>query len=238
MRRGNVLTGTLLVLMAFGVLAVSAGAQDDSSQARKHAGEWAMQFQVDRDLDLNSFDGATFAVTKHTHGKAFTRFAIGASGQVDGFDGRNDNYDGQWSEGESDNSYISLRVGLQRLWYIGKIRQTALFVGLGPEASFAYDESSSESRNSSYPPPNYRESSSTRWSAGLISSIGVEWFVGQTVSLTAEYGFDVEYSYVSQKTQRINRDMNDQIRTSHSKDSRDSIDFQGRGARLGLALYF
>jgi len=205
MRRAVALSLPLLACLAF---AGSARAQDEepayapASEAHRE-GRWSMQFEVDDNFQLKSFNGAGLAVTRNSSPSGAWRLGVTILGDTE---------DGEFSSSSSIDSVTSsssrdlpethvFNVGaeLLRLRRFNPDRRIDLELAVGPSVGFFHQENTQfvNLGGAGYATQDVRSSSQVY---GLVGRLGVEVFVARSLSLHAHYGAFFGYRHTSQLT--------------------------------------
>ncbi len=218
--------------IAAGAILLFAGLCTGTDTNSLKKGSWAMQFQITDDFNLDSFQGSTLSLKKHTSdGKAWR---MGMTLDFSTND-REDEifYDDTLSNSqdqEANGQYVQLSI--QRVFYSRPGNRASLFYGLGPMASYRHTETT---RTTDTYGGQTDENDSKDWSAGLAGFVGVEWFATESISILAEYGAAFTYHH-SDRTTMSRRADPDQSRRNESETH--GYDFDPAAIKLGLSVYF
>jgi hypothetical protein len=207
--------------------------QSDSGKARNslRPGVWALQFRIDDNFTLSSFQGALISLKHHRSAKSAFRLGVNLNLRAFEDDGwfvttRNDTI---ISEGRADHyeSTQSIQLDFQYVRYPNPNSRLNLFIGIGPLVSFGqhHRDAVSASRR--------RETKLTTWGVGASGQLGVEWFAITRISFHAEYGFEVEYLWTEAEGHFLDGD----TRTVDNSEGQ-SISFRQRSLLFGLSAYF
>ncbi len=167
---------------------------------------WTMDFGVFSNLTLGSFLGGTISVGEFVSDHQKFRFGLTttfehSSSDADGSTYYQDTLYSRHSYTHSMDDYGVEFTG-QYVHYTSPSTRTSIYIGLGPLISYSryeYDYSSDDVGVSGA--ASYRTESRKRdtYSVGALSSYGVEWFFSRHVTLHAEYGLALKYSWGSEK---------------------------------------
>ena len=170
-------------------------------------GSWALQFGIDRDFTLTTFQGSTIGAKyqlseKHAIRGGFTisgttnDLSNSLSGTVGGVDA------GTVPENSSGKS-AGVNLILQYLWYLNPEGPIHFYSGFGPSVSYTYSNSSADDYNLStsggqgYWVRYQYEYKNTQWAVGAAAVVGVEWFACRWLSIHADYNEAVQYQWIS-----------------------------------------
>lgn len=229
-----------LALQLATVLALSAPpafsqTADSASQKHSlHAGAWAMQFQIGSNFYLGAFDGAMLSILKHTSLRAAWRLGAGVSGDVvsrttttqNSQDTLRPRYDT-----DTDNNSQTLSLVLTRIAYANPQSAINFFCGIGPRFSYTHSYSSTLS-----PSNDLTRTTSNGWSAGLGGLLGVQWFPGKAIGLSAEYGSSLAFNWDRRKDVGFFGQQRGTRVESVTTNKRLSL--AAGGVRMGLSLYW
>lgn len=199
-------------------------------------GKFALMFQIDQNFDLNSFDGMSFA------GKYFFSDALGVRLK---FQTSYSEYDVSYSSANHENStpnhesmtrnrdVVSYSFMPSIIYSAVNNNNLKFFIGGGPLVSYSNDERAEvtfeemdEVGKANIWQKNYE--------IGLTFFANVEWFVTNSISLSAEYGF--EYSYL--ETENWTGYFNDNELIDETSSKGDTKIFQSLPVSLGVSIYF
>lgn len=191
-------------------------------------GKFAVSFSVSDLVDFSSLDGAFISGQYNFTNNSAVRFGFGMN---------NDNLDMDGSDFLGD-SLISSKTGLTDFysWTLNLFYQYRfaanddlnLFFASG--IYYSYGESTTEYTQ------NTTETQATRTKndIGIPVILGVEWFVRNNISLFAEYGFDLEYTYDKRTTESICCDSDPNI----GEETQIDRSVSARNVRLGISFFF
>ncbi len=227
---------------------VNLRAQDSSGVIKNygnglHKGSWALQFAIVNDFQLKDFQGATISIKRHYSESRAIRLGLALSESSNNYhtsevfieepDYRNESINDQ------NNDRQGVGVYLQYIMYPTTHSNIHPYWGLGPHLGYSRDKTVIHNRLIDGYDPTIRETVDDNiqksWTLGLSSIMGVEWFAGKNISLTAEYGILADYIWSKNVSTRIYYP-GSQRRTSETK--RNSFSFSGTAVKFGLAAYF
>ncbi|GAB5520548.1 MAG: hypothetical protein RhofKO_27990 [Rhodothermales bacterium] len=193
----------LFVLML--VLSSSAYGQDQDRPNALKAGNWALLFQLDQPLGVSFFQGMV-GLKYHSADDRAVRFGLG----------------GRVTQALSPSiSNVHVVAQTQYMIYPTPGREVNMYYGIGPQLNLSHSEQNRANV----------ESTQTRLGAGMVGSLGAEWFATQHISIFAEYGSSLVVQ-VDRNRQRFSNQQPAELYTS-----RTSISY-GMNVMLGLSAYF
>jgi hypothetical protein len=212
-------------------------------------GSWSLQFRIEKDFTLGSFEGALISAKRHLSSNTAVRFGIGLNGSFENnelYDYR-ENFDSSGMEiieynRDGNTEHLDLSFVSQLLFYTNIKSEVNFYFGVGPKIIYSrstneydYDRKLEEpSIRGKYDEYN---SYSRSWGFGLLGSWGVEWFATRKISFICEYGAGMEYqSRIS--NYQSNGSYDD--RQTNRKSDRDSklLRFYSSRVNFGLSVYF
>lgn len=215
-----------LIFLLLAIIVVPVQARDNSLEE----GKKALQFGVNDNFTLSSFQGSVLSLKKHTSDGSAWRLGLSLTLDL----GDNDY---SWWENDSlvidngDNDIQKVGFDLQRIFYPNPDNDINLYYGLGPTLTYDYRKSKSFSSSSSVLSQTRTDRS---WRVGGKIILGVEWFAGKSISLNAEYGTSLLYRYRKYTTEILYA--SGTVRGSESKSN--TFQLAPSSVRLGLSAYF
>ena len=192
-------------------------------------GAWALQFTVDRNFSLTSFQGSTFTIKKHTSDAIAYRLGISTSFEYGEQDFTSTYGDTSYGSSGENRRVLQFGFNLLRVKYTSTQKAVNFFWGLGPRADYTYNKNVY---------PNYANESrlekTQSWSAGLSGVLGVEWFAIPSISLLAEYSSSIVYKYSKQTSITDYNSAPDRF----YENAQGSVGVSNSGVRFGLSAYF
>jgi hypothetical protein len=199
----------------------------------------ALQFSIDHNFTLSSFQGSTISIKKHTRDDAAWRLGVSLSllgRDRDYIDRRNDT-PRSTTDDNRNSAYVDLR--LYRVKYPAPNAAVNFFWGIGPQLQYSRV---SDDNVVTYESPNRvmrNESTLTGYGIGAGGIVGVEVFVAKGISLLAEYGQSFSYSYSKTKIEEIRTDADPVFRSTQYRETKENRwSFMSDGVTLGLSVYF
>lgn len=156
---------------------------EDASSGKTYRfrkGLWAMQFQIDENFTLSSFQGGTISAKYHTSDKSAIRFGLSISGQYE--KDQQERINGDSEESLTKYHEEGLTFDLQYVHYPSADKRAKFFYGFGPLITGSLQSTILPSSSRTY-----------SIGAGLTVVLGVEYIVSAHLGLTAEYGTLVKY---------------------------------------------
>jgi hypothetical protein len=211
---------------------------------------WALQFGIVPNFALGGFNAGTFAAKYHFSKMSAVRVGITLSGAGDNSSNSahgtsSDNYS-SLNEGSGTTSGFHVSLRPQYLWYLDVHPPVRIFLAAGPNAS--YHRSRSESGSSSgsgspYQNTQFRSNSFSTMrdiSLGVGGSFGAEWFPADWVSLSAEYGSTISYSWWHSESggSAYTTGTYPTGQSQQSEGWSEGWTFSNLGVTMGLSVYF
>lgn len=204
----------LRVLLPFiiAMLPVSAFAADGELSPLAQ-NKWALQFGIERELDLVAFEYGTFSIKRQMNPRSALRFGFGFRYEKDN---------------DTNNSvYNSLVVLYQR--YVTPDRPAKFYWGLGPV--FRVSNRTSESTSND----NYYKSEITQIATGLFGAVGIEWFANNVISFHAEYRSFAQYNWRKIKSEQ--QPAGEEMVSGSSKTDNFEVNAES-SVLFGMSIYF
>lgn len=194
----------------------------------------AVQFGIEPNFTLGSFDGALFGYQWYTGEDTAWRVTVGLGLSYEEEELETEGVVGDTVEPVFDTVDWdrSVTVVFERLWYRGE--ELSFYCGGGPR--FGYSDGQSEGVTV-YPDWQWRlKNTGHQLRAGVQGSAGVQWLPADWLSVHAEYNATCLYvrevnEYESLTTGVVN---------SHEKERQTTsrVWFDSAGVRLGMSVYF
>ena len=178
----RVLSRFIVILAVLMVQVAYAQESDTSSNPTYNfrKGLWALQFRIDNNFALSSFQGGTISAKVHTSDKSAIRFGLSVSGEYH-------------KDEEQENELLiynpgmkyhqeSLTFDLHYIHYPSVDKRAKFFYGFGPLITGSHQSTILPSSSRIY-----------SIGVGLTIVFGVEYIVSPHLGLTAEYGTIVKY---------------------------------------------
>jgi hypothetical protein len=211
----------------------------DKAEPRENSlqeGAWALQFAIDRDFQLRSFQGATISLKKHRSDGSAWRLGLGLALDFDTGEDFSTSGSGYTADSDANSQAISLVI--QKIIYTAPDAPMNFFYGYGPTSSYSH---SSSTRTIIYPSSgtNFQEKEKTRhsFSAGISGAVGVEWFPTRSISILAEYGTAMTFS-TSKSTDTIRESDDDGDTQRTAEKVSNGFSLTASAVKFGLSAYF
>lgn len=194
---------SLIVFFLITVALCFTGMQDalasNFAKESLRPGSWSLQFGIGNDFRLQSFDGLMISCKRHYSANSAIRLGVDLSAALR--NSKSDLYTHLYPvyRTDEDADGLTIDVSAMYLYYPSSGRRVNLFLGIGPDIGYWRDKSVRERMERQYDTGiDYMETrSSYRYAihAGAKGALGVEWFATKDISLLAEYGAVMAYSY-------------------------------------------
>ncbi|MCU7494068.1 MAG: hypothetical protein HF314_07240 [Ignavibacteria bacterium] len=232
-----------VLFMAFSALQLNAQTQtpyvSDLSDSSR-----ALQFQISNDFTLISFQGTAISYMHHFTQKSALRIGLSISFRTNNSDyasnGINMDIDTllQRHLSNSDERTNSFQLNTQYIWYLNPGAKLLLYGGTGPFLGYGYssnhDKETYDSNPIQYiPSVTSTEGKARNWSAGILGTLGVEWFAAKGISLMAEYGLKAGYSWNKNEIKSVGR-----LTITKEERNAHGWNLDASSVKLGLSLYF
>ncbi len=218
------------------LLATEVKAQTPEAPAANSAmtkGAWAMQFQINQNFTLSSFQGATLSLKRHYSPSKALRFGLNLGGGFSNEKSRSE----FGSQAESDGNNQNLGFACEYIVYPSSDSRAKFFFGTGPSVNFSRSKNTESQGNTQ---PLLRSiNKNTIWSTGFSGVIGVEWFANSQISFLAQYSSFLGYSSARGEAVIEQADGAGGFSVS-SKSFRnvDGFNFRASAVNFGLSVYF
>jgi hypothetical protein len=219
------------------VTQLSAQDKVDPRKNSLQEGTWALQFTIDRDFQLSSFQGATISLKKHRSDGSAWRLGLGLALAFDRFE--EFSLSKSIGKRDTDENSQAINIIIQKIVYLDPDASINFFYGYGPKASYSHSNSK---RTDTTPPPSIasskREIALHSFSAGISGVVGVEWFATESISILAEYGTILAYS--TSKRTSTSRSTSESGTTNISTTDKVSNGFSlsADAVKFSLSAYF
>ena len=213
-----------------------------SRQNSLREGCWALQFQVNQNFSLSSFQGAVLSVKKHYSDDVAIRLGLSFSTTSSQFD-QATRYlppsDTIRSSNSSNSGGFNIRVASQYIYYTEPSAPINLFIGGGPIVSYSRFSHDFEWNNTNGGNFSNSKTSSLEnaWAVGISGAFGIEWFASEQISLLGEYGISAEYSW-AKYTSTTSTSSNFGQQTQEGETNSKSFLISPALVKFGLSVYF
>lgn len=231
-------SASLLLLVAFSVR--TEAQTSNNNQLTEHSR--AIQFQINSNFTLGSFQGAALSYKHHLQPSSALRVGVDLSLNDANTEAAQKTFysDTLRTSGNStrDQSSVALQLNTQAIWYSESSLGILFFYGTGPFVGFSRWHQEDESISSTVGFPQSKstlEGTATTWSLGLTGLLGVEWFASKSISLHAEYGIRLGYAWT--KNESSGNTLATRYKTT-SEGTTTSWQLSSNAVRFGLSVYF
>jgi hypothetical protein len=232
----------LVAVWAYGVGVVNSYAQTNEPQKTNAEnslvkGAWALQFQINNNFSLSSFQGSTLSAKRHFSDKKAVRFGVSLSGSFSDQDQISGAPGTVGPKAELDENSQGIGINTQFVIYPSPDKSVNFFFGAGPVLQFSRSSQTSTSSNNSLTTRN--KIKFTAWSRGITGILGVEWFAIRNISFIAEYGSTLGYNSTSQTdTVEQKTDTSGYIVTNELKRNSKGLQLGPGLVKFGVSVYF
>jgi opacity protein-like surface antigen len=190
-------------------------------------------------ISLSSFKGTLLSYKHHTSDENAFRFS--ASIRFNKYNAEETmertHIDSAYLDQDRDHNYSSIEIIAEYIKYFNPKNEVKLFIGFGPRIAFNlnnYDTDDVSGYGYSYVKINKND----RYEFGFTSSLGVEWFFRENMSLHAEYGFNLSFMYIDNQYENVRVYSDYTTWNEKRKIVEKGFEFDDTGAILGLSVYF
>jgi len=191
-------------------------------------GKFALQFQIDDNFNLSSFQGTTLSAKYHFSCRSALRLGL----SLELGDSQNDTkvsyFDTTLVRSSSDDSNrFGFTIKSQYIHYMRGTKDISFFGGLGP--SFNYFKLTRNRDLVEDGTNRFSESDGTGFTIGVDIIAGVEWMFADKMALSAEYGLFFSYTSSENKNKDESLEANSEY---------ESFNLSGNHINFGLSVYF
>lgn len=216
-----------IITIAIIILFSQTFAQEDTTSRKNslYPGAWALQFQVSgliNNIYISDFQGAGISIKKHLTCQSALRLGFSLGTNISTY---NDDYftnDSVYPTQSRDENTFNLSIRTQYLNYLTNASRLNIYIGFGPQITYVWSK-----RENDYLGINSTKSNSIAF--GLNGVAGAELFLSNYISVHAEYGSTLEYSWW-----KYTHIANDNVHETTKK----SFIINPSSVKLGLSLYF
>lgn len=219
---------SLCVVSLFVLIFVYTSFGQSPSHLDSLNGKYALQFQIDDNFTLRSFQGTTFSGKYHFSKNEAVRVGLTLEiGNSDIETKLNMLDTSALNKSEEDYNKFGITINSQYQKYFSIDNSIAFFGGVGP---FITIYNSDRERTITYNGAEEKAKSETNtFSVGADLIAGVEWWFYKQMSLSAEYG--LEFAYWSS----TNKSKSD---TETAESESNSFSVNGNSVKFGISVYF
>jgi hypothetical protein len=195
-------------------------------------GMWALQFGIEAETRLTSFQGTALSLQKTTNAGAIWRMGLGMNFFTQNRESEQSDEDSSYVISTDDNGSTTISFTLQRLFKLSSSTRIHPYVGIGPLVSYSHNSSEHIA-----PLQPIDERSNDSWALGARTVFGAEWFVTSYLSLLGEYSLDASYGWAKSKHTRT-YDTSGGFETFVTETKTNSFKVSPGSTRLAVSLYF
>ncbi len=215
----KILVCCTLLLMA--VLPVQSSAQEHEWMTDS---SWAIQFGIQSNMTLGSFDAANLSAKTHITSLQALRIGLnlyGANNRQETFQERSigDSVFYQVTGSAWQNDF-TIGATVQYLWYLDTKSDLFVFFGVGPTGRFRWSDSDFGEHRAA-------------WAIGIAPVLGGEWFATRRISFHAEYQATLFY----ERSTSSYEDNSSETRF-YRENTYTRWGFSADGVVFGLSVYF
>jgi len=161
-----------------------------------------LQFQIDSDFQLSSFQGSTISFKKHISNNRAYRLGFTVSGDIQDINYfRNNDNDTLDYKSTEDNDNFVINITGQYLKYT-PYKHSYFYYGLGPH--FVFSKQYEEANSKHYYTGEWEllatsKTYSNNFKFGLLFVAGIEIFISKSISIHSEYTQEISYRYYWEK---------------------------------------
>jgi hypothetical protein len=201
-------------------------------------GAWALQFQINNNFSLSSFQGSTLSAKRHYSNKKAIRFGVSLNGSFSDQDQSSEVPGMVGPKNESDENSQSIGINTQYVFYPAPDKSVNFFFGAGPFTQFLRSNRTSTT-SSGFSTSTRTKTKGTTWAAGISGVLGVEWFATRSISFVAEYSSNLGYNSASQTdTAEQKTGTSGYTVTNELKRKSKGLQLSSGFVRFGLSVYF
>ncbi len=218
----------LLILLFVSQLFLTTGFSQSTSYLDSLDGKFALQFQIEGLFRLTSFQGSTLSGKYNFTDRDAVRLGISLGIRDSDRDNSINEIDSTKIYYEyGDENRLDIRINTQYIHHISVMNDISFFAGGGPFVSFfSSDEVTNVIR---YGEEIDRKRTLDGFSLGLELILGVEWMFYSNMTLSAEYGVNVEHSTYDSKDEEGETILESNYKTFN-------LDYNR--VKFGLSVYF
>ncbi len=228
---------TIITIIALCCLGAGATAGERANSLTD--GAWALQFEINDNFDLRSFEGSTISIKKHTADNAAWRLGLDLSFKTENED-RNfwDDGEPRGNQYEYDTDLVSFQTTLHKLRYVNPDAAVNFFWGLGPTIGYSHSKNTQHIVSATSDISSDRSNTINSFNAGVSAVIGVEWFATESISILAEYGSRLIYSSDNSTSENVDYRNGEIYNESKNENKVSRFSFSANAVKFGLSAYF
>ncbi len=231
----NILCILTIILCSFFANTIYGENQNLTNSIQK--GAKALQFQIDKDFTLSSFQGSLISYKWNSSDKTAWRIGLNLDAEKQECSSDNTYQDTLISESDDNRKSCGIGITTQYVIYPYPEKNIQLYYGIGPIANYNYGKIKQKQICIIGPDERVISTTSKRisWSVGASLIAGLEWFVKKNISIHAEYGISLKYEKYKETSHEKYSDSSDERKMS---DSSKRYLLNPMKVRFGLSVYF
>ena len=223
-----------IVIFIFAVSLCAAQDTVSAAPAPVKARCWTLEFGIAPNFTLTSFQGTAVSLSRSISDFQKIRIGVSTSLAATSNDADEIYYAADTVVNKTmqadENGNNSIRLTVQYLTYASPHSAVSLYAALGPLAGITWGSRESN-RNYFYVGGNLNVSNNSdtqkEYFAGMLGSLGAEWFFSEKISLHAEYGVTGTYSWYKDNYTTSDRSTYTPSSTTNSSRREYSVSFSG-----------
>ncbi|RKX69797.1 hypothetical protein DRP43_04025 [candidate division TA06 bacterium] len=202
-----------------------------------HKGAQALQFQINKDFTLSSFQGSLVSYKWNSSDKTAWRIGLNLYAEKQECSSDNTYQDTLTSEGDDNRKSCGIGITTQYVIYPYPEKDIQFYYGIGPIANYNYGKIKQKDIHISEPDERVISTTSKRisWSVGASLIAGLEWFVKKNISIHTEYGISLKYEKYKETSHKKCSDSSDEREITNSA---KRYLLNPMKVRFGLSVYF
>ena len=206
------------------------------------AGRWALQFQVNDNFSLKSFQGSIISAKWRRSAHSAFRLGVSLRGHFLDGDTETSEQDTLINEANREDTNWSFGISGQYITKLDGTEGITPFIGIGPTVSFggSNDQRTTTFLSQGVVQDRTIDIENRNWQAGVVGVLGVEWFLCSEISISAEYGVSIQYRKEESESSFRRRSLNptDIIEDTIDKTDLSGFEISPQNVLLGVSLYF
>jgi len=218
----------LYLFLSFILFIIGTGLSQNASYLDSLDGKFALQFQINDNFSLSSFQGTTFSGKYHFSCRDAVRLGISVE-LGDSESEINIVYPdtSTVSKSENDGNKFGITIKTQYIHYFNGTKEITFFGGVGP--FFTYSKQNENRKSIIDEIETSSEAETNLFSTGIDIIAGVEWMFYTNMSLSAEYGLN--FSYWS--LENIYNEDSKEVKSENT-----TFNISGNHINFGITVYF
>lgn len=206
-------------------------AMADMKEMMPKENAWALQFMINENFRLSSFQGATISLLKHISLKKAWRFGFDGGVDYNKLNKIRPYYDREGSKEYFVQYDLHFTIDLQLLKYVNTESNINLFYGWGPVVSYRYIKGRTKAHD---PITGLR----VNWECGAKFVFGTQLFLARSISIHAEYSTSFVYNFQWDRTELWQFNNANQGRLVIDDIQSEGFNLSSSAVKFGLSAYF